>query len=385
MGSVLRPRSGSNVSEGTKQSNLPTRFLRRLRSIPLFQPSPRRFRSVYGRRPTPYYAAGHGISNALSTITVNSDNTDSGVWTPLIQASAHTSTFTTPIHHPSPRQLALEPDSEDLERLTAALENQLQNAGAESPEPQDEALFSTPTNRDRLLAPGYYSDEDDLVVHDSRIRERVSPRERPLVLGTVEFDESIFSRPGIQEYTPPLSPRSITPVHQRPGHWDLRGGQTSATRWIIDFKNFQTNFEENLQQYHFWWNASNQVKELSKAIKQLTRALKKLSRTYAKPRVTRLSWASSDEAEKLDADLSNCMEACKCLYAGIMINNINKSRPWTGPVMGEIFRIEEDLPPAFRDLQENLGEMRRRVEKIRNDVRGGLKLRILGKIGLEGY
>lgn len=384
MVSVLRPRS-SNVAEGTKQSNLPTRFLRRLRSLPLFQSSPRRYCSVNGRRPTPYYAGGNRISNALSTITVNSDHPDSETWSSLLQPSGHTSTFTTPLYHPSPRQLALEPDAEDLEHLAAALENQLHNTGAtESPEPQDEALFSALTDRDRLSAPGDDSEEDDLAVHDSRIRERVSTRERPLGPGTVEFDESIFSRPGIHEYTLPLSPRSVTPIHQLPGNWDLRGSQASVTRWRIDFKNFQANFEENLQQYRSWWNTSNQVNELSRAIKQLTRGLKTLLRTYAKPRVTRISWAVSKEVEKLDAELSNCMEACKCIYAGIMINSIYKSRPWTGPVMGEIFRIEEDLPPAFRSLQENLGEITRHVEQIRNDVRGGLRLRILGTVGLEG-
>lgn len=158
--SSTRPASGSSSAGGgtppAQQGNLATRVLRRLRSLPLFnrRPTPPQWRSVRDRTPTPHPFDGSG---GLSIATASSDGqiVGPGIWTPIAAPGAAgtastsagagsgsgsgarrgsgltTSAFTTPLSNPSPRQLALEPDADDLERLRIALESQRQRAEEE--------------------------------------------------------------------------------------------------------------------------------------------------------------------------------------------------------------------------------------------------------------
>lgn len=149
---------GRRGTPPAQQGNLATRVLRRLRSLPLFnrRPTPPQWRSVRDRTPTPHPFDGSG---GLSIATASSDGqiVGPGIWTPIAAPGAAgtastsagagsgsgsgsgarrgsgltTSAFTTPLSNPSPRQLALEPDADDLERLRIALESQRQRAEEE--------------------------------------------------------------------------------------------------------------------------------------------------------------------------------------------------------------------------------------------------------------
>lgn len=192
--SSTRPASGSSSAGGgtlpAQQGNLATRVLRRLRSLPLFnrrRPTPPQWRSVRDRTPTPHPFDGSG---GLSIVTVSSDGqvVGPGIWTPIAapvtagtasttaaasaSASASgarrgsgrtTSAFTTPLSHPSPRQLALEPDADDLERLRVALESQRQRAEDEA-EGDGEDVADADLDGDTVLdfdeMPPFELDED---------------------------------------------------------------------------------------------------------------------------------------------------------------------------------------------------------------------------------
>ena len=114
-----------NASPTRGRDSLPSRILQRLRNgMVFFGLCEPKLRSVRHRSPTPHPRDRRPMRDSRSSTSAvaTGDNStrDSGAQTPHTVYRGQTP----PLIYPSPRQLALAPDADDLERLEMALERQ---------------------------------------------------------------------------------------------------------------------------------------------------------------------------------------------------------------------------------------------------------------------
>lgn len=121
----------------------------------------------------------------------------------------------------------------------------------------------------------------------------------------IEFDQSIFGRPASEVIRPPYSPRSVSPLHQQPGNWDLRGARAAVAQWLHFCTKFPAQYKEGLMNYFTKWFIPRSSKKYLGAVKKLSSHLELLQKD-----LNQVEHLGPDQAKMMET-IDMAVRACK--------------------------------------------------------------------------
>ena len=140
-----------------------------------------------------------------------------------------------------------------------------------------------------------------------------APSSRTARNGTgIDFDPSIFGRPATEIIRPRYSPRSVTPVHQQPGNWDLRGARAAVGQWLQFCTEFPAQYNDGLMHYFAKWFIPRSSRKFLGAAKKLSSHLELLQGDLNK--IERLTTYQANMVELIEMAVRSCREDSDAAY-----------------------------------------------------------------------
>ncbi|KIV98255.1 hypothetical protein PV10_01922 [Exophiala mesophila] len=128
----------------------------------------------------------------------------------------------------------------------------------------------------------------------------------------IDFDPSIFGRPATEIIRPRYSPRSVTPVHQQPGNWDLRGARAAVGQWLQFCSEFPVQYKEGLMDYFAKWFIPRSSRKYLGAAKKLSSHLELLQGDLNK--IELLTTYQANMVEQIEMAVRSCKEDSDAAY-----------------------------------------------------------------------